>query len=319
MFLMTIKIVRWEGGEQYCELESNRFQKYCCRSLLILSHVFLSETSKPAPPSSCQGHLSHSDLPIKRHFRLAVADFEVHQNVAEPAFNSHDGKGAQRQRSRPQEPSLTLPLTYSIMLCSKCKHRWDQKLSKNSQQVHILPGTQAQQLLDERVTHHIPPWIIHSALCSPKSRWFAALRKPALGTLLKTINYGIRAFKHFTKLPSLPAHVHPLDLSGKWKLTEEKTASVRRLAELYTGPPLQWRRCLPQQYTSPLPGAVSAGIQNGPALDMPSEAVLQHGLCKTRLSPSPIIELFTFIPRRLGKHHNLHVPRSASQSSCSEA
>ena len=54
----------------------------------------VSETSKPAPPSLWQRHLSHSDLPVKRHFGLVVADFELHQNTVEPAFNSQGQKGS---------------------------------------------------------------------------------------------------------------------------------------------------------------------------------------------------------------------------------
>lgn len=118
MFITIITIVRWEGGEQYCELESKRFQKYCSQSLLILSHVFLClKLQSQHLPLRVRGICPTVTCP-SGGTQLSCADFEVHQNVAEPAFNPHDRKGTQQQHSRPQKQSLTLPLTPSIMLCS---------------------------------------------------------------------------------------------------------------------------------------------------------------------------------------------------------
>lgn len=124
----------------------------------------VSETSKPVPPSWCEGHLSHQAA-----LDLVVADFEVHQNVAEPAFNLHDRNSTQQQHCRPEKPALTLPLTRSMMLCSRCKQRGDQRLSNNWQQVHTFPGTQAQQVLDEWVMHFTPQGTTDPALCSPQT------------------------------------------------------------------------------------------------------------------------------------------------------
>lgn len=139
------------------------------------------ETSKPAPPSSCRRHLSHRDLPVKRHFGLVVADFEVHQNIVEPAFNSHDQKGSQQKHSRPQKLFLTLPLTYSITLYSKSKQRLDQELSKNWQQVHILHSRHTSST-STRWIRYTPYSLVNNGFCfmsSPNSlhRLFTALRK----------------------------------------------------------------------------------------------------------------------------------------------
>lgn len=57
---------------------------------------------------------------------------------SEPAFNSLDQKSSRQKHSRPQKPFLALPLTYSIMLYSKCKQISDRNLNKNWQQVHTI-------------------------------------------------------------------------------------------------------------------------------------------------------------------------------------
>lgn len=55
---------------------------------------------------------------------------------------------------------------------------------------------------------------------------------------------------------------------------------------------------------------MTSGTHNGPEFGIPLEAVLQYASNRTRLSEPLVTELFTSIPRRLGKHINLHVARA---------
>ena len=55
-------------------------------------------------------------------------------------------------------------------------------------------------------------------------------------------------------------------------------------------------------------GTVSRGIHNGPAIDILSiDCPTTQSLTKSGCREPLVIELFTFIPRRLGKHQNCHV------------
>ena len=55
-------------------------------------------------------------------------------------------------------------------------------------------------------------------------------------------------------------------------------------------------------------GTVSRGIHNGPAIDILSiDCPTTQSLTKSGCLEPLVIELFTFIPRRLGKHQNCHV------------
>lgn len=158
MFLMTIKIVWSEGGEQYYELESNGFQKYCSLSLLILSHVFLClKLSKPAPPSSCQEHLSHMKwLAHKESLRLSCCWFwsslEHCRTCIFHMMRKVHGKN-------------TPDLRISSWLCHwpiiapwyiPNADDWSRNFIRTDNRcTSCIRGRQAQQVLDELVTHHI--------------------------------------------------------------------------------------------------------------------------------------------------------------------
>ncbi|KAG8514774.1 hypothetical protein J0S82_001873, partial [Galemys pyrenaicus] len=52
---------------------------------------------------------------------------------------------------------------------------------------------------------------------------------------------------------------------------------------------------------------VPRGVQDSPGFDLRCRLSYNTASNTTRLSPTPVIELFTFIPRRLGKHRSLHM------------